>query len=350
MGKEKNKVGSRLSASELNCFKRVVIPTNLKLKTESNFNESNFNDVKAIIRRHTESLLKLFRSGQVKEDVVQKNSLDLLNELNGLFGEQFRVLNKTSGSNEIKYKTVLTNEIHEHVANVNGETDEVMFFGSVCVHYIEDKALREDLSATNHLTEALAELKGFAEAFKSACGREARWFWGIMRNGVDWLFLRRHFSRGSVMFAVTEPIKIAEDPTSQSSSSRSAAEFVFDESNLNAVTTFVCNIMSDVHELTKIIGQVGRGEVSESDEESHEDGSEAGDSDEEHDDYEDNDKKRERDEEEEELPDPKKQTIAKGGHGSKHQKSLSGLSVYDMIGRWNYLHSLPLAMRKYVEV
>ena len=343
-GKEKEKDGSRLSTVELNCFRRVVIPAaQLKLKSDS-----TFADVKAIIRKHTENLLITFRSGQVKEDVVQSNSLALLNELNGLFGAQFDVLNKTTGSNEIKYKTILLNDISEHVANVNGETDEVLLFHAVCVQYFEDKALKEVLNASKHLAEALAELKGFAEAFKSACGREAPCFWGIMRNGTHWLFLRRVFSDGTVTFANTVPIKIAEDPTSQSNSS---GESVFNESNLDVVTKLVCNIMTDVLKLTSIIEQVGIGEASPDEEAQY--GSDAGDEDNE-DEF--NSKKRGRDDDDdqEESSDPKKQTITKGGLGSKQsqlqQSSLSGLSAYDMIGRWNYLHTLPLAMRKYVVV
>lgn len=341
-GKEKEKDGSRLSTVELNCFRRVVIPAaQLKLKSDS-----KFADVKAIIRKHTENLLITFRSGQVKEDVVQSNSLALLNELNGLFGAQFDVLNKTTGSNEIKYKTILLNDISEHVANVNGETDEVLLFHAVCVQYFEDKALKEVLNASKHLAEALAELKGFAEAFKSACGREAPCFWGIMRNGTHWLFLRRVFSDGTVTFANTVPIKIAEDPTSQSNSS---GESVFNESNLDVVTKLVCNIMTDVLKLTSIIEQVGIGEASPDEEAQY--GSDAGDEDNE-DEF--NIKKRGRDDDDdqEESSDPKKQTITKGGLGSKQsqlqQSSLSGLSAYDMIGRWNYLHTLPLAMRNYV--
>lgn len=341
-GKEKEKDGSRLSTVELNCFRRVVIPAaQLKLKSDS-----KFADVKAIIRKHTENLLITFRSGQVKEDVVQSNSLALLNELNGLFGAQFDVLNKATGSNEIKYKTILLNDISEHVANVNGETDEVLLFHAVCVQYFEDKALKEVLNASKHLAEALAELKGFAEAFKSACGREAPCFWGIMRNGTHWLFLRRVFSDGTVTFANTVPIKIAEDPTSQSNSS---GESVFNESNLDVVTKLVCNIMTDVLKLTSIIEQVGIGEASPDEEAQY--GSDAGDEDNE-DEF--NSKKRGRDDDDdqEESSDPKKQTITKGGLGSKQsqlqQSSLSGLSAYDMIGRWNYLHTLPLAMRNYV--
>ena len=346
-GKEKEKDGSRLSTVELNCFRRVVIPTaQLKLKSDS-----KFADVKAIIRKHTENLLITFRSGQVKEDVVQSNSLALLNELNGLFGAQFDVLNKTTGSNEIKYKTILLNDISEHVANVNGETDEVLLFHAVCVQYFEDKALKEVLNASKHLAEALAELKGFAEAFKSACGREAPCFWGIMRNGTHWLFLRRVFSDGTVTFANTVPIKIAEDPTSQSNSS---GESVFNESNLDVVTKLVCNIMTDVLKLTSIIEQVGIGEASldNSDEEAQY-GSDAGDEDNE-DEFNSKKRGRDNDDDQEESSDPKKQTITKGGLGSKQsqlqQSSLSGLSAYDMIGRWNYLHTLPLAMRNYVVV
>jgi hypothetical protein len=275
----------------------------------------------------------------------------MLNDLNDLLNTQFRVLNKTSGSSEIKYQTVLMNDICQHIANVNGETDEVLLFHAVCAQYFEDKALKEVLNASMHLAEALAELKGFAEAFKSACGREAPCFWGIMRNGTHWLFLRRVFSDGTVTFANTVPIKIAEDPTSQSNSS---GESVFNESNLDVVTKLVCNIMTDVLKLTSIIEQVGIGEASldKSDEEAQY-GSDAGDEDNE-DEF--NSKKhgRDNDDDQEESSDPKKQTITKGGLGSKQsqlqQSSLSGLSAYDMIGRWNYLHTLPLAMRKYVVV
>jgi hypothetical protein len=254
IGKEKEKQGSRLSSNELNCFKRVEISTAVMLKSSSYFDR-----VKAIIKRHTESLLILFRAGQVGEDVVQSNSLAMLNDLYGLLNTQFRVLNKTSGSSEIKYQTVLMDGICQHIANVNGETDEVLLFRNVCVHYFEDKALKENLMSAKHLAEAFVELKGFAEAFKSACGIEAPRFWGIMRNGVDWLFLRRRFANGISTYLQTTPFKIVEVPTSQSSNSSASA---FDEANLDIVTTFVCNILTDVEKLTSIINQVVRDDAS----------------------------------------------------------------------------------------
>ncbi|RYH02507.1 hypothetical protein EON65_47735 [archaeon] len=51
-----------------------------------------------------------------------------------------------------------------------------------CV-YFEDEALKVEVGT---LCGAFAHLKGFVAAFKQFTGKkEARLFWGIMRNGVD---------------------------------------------------------------------------------------------------------------------------------------------------------------------
>ena len=118
-------------------------------------------------------------------------------KLVSLYSNQFRIYRKSSDHSKLSYSTILTDPVTgETVSVVRGETDEVVYYNNVCLLMIEDQSLCKGLTETAALAQTFAELKGFAERYKSAVLKEPKKFWGILRTGKKSSFVLRIFKEG----------------------------------------------------------------------------------------------------------------------------------------------------------
>lgn len=200
--KNKEKNGKSLTTADLNCFTYVTssIPSPTTKKYKDTLKHPLFQPIKEIVNEYTRKMQEHDKMKNFDEvQFVQPNSYDMIVKLVALYSNQFCSYQKSSDQSKLSYSTVLTDPATGMiVSTVKGETDEVVYYNNVCLLLIEDKNLSKSLVEPGVLAQTFAELKGFAERYKSSVFKEPQKFWGILRTGKKWSFVLRVFQNGKI--------------------------------------------------------------------------------------------------------------------------------------------------------
>ncbi len=148
-------------------------------------------------------------------------------------------LGEKKGQIQTKYHTIILD--NDETFKISGESDAVIFYNNTCVFVWEDKNLDKTLTTANEKGQIIAEVKGFAEAFKKATRVEPTVFPGVLTSGVVFSISRYIFRNGGSSLHLTQPLSLVNE------------KYEIIEENVMAVTKLLIDNLLYCGKLMKVI-------------------------------------------------------------------------------------------------
>ena len=241
-------IGSGSGSKVLGCFN--VVHSHIGEEEMAELMASaNFAAIRTIVENQTKKIRDLYNDGKFAETTyVQPNTVALLESLTKLFEVEdkptLEVKVKAKDETQfISYSTSVFDGCGNIVGDMSGETDEAVLYDDVVIWFFEDKALDVSINTPNAKSQALTELKAFAEKFINSTGYNPNAFWGVLRNGRSWTFVLRVKRNCSVGFSYYGPFELFGDDINAA----------VNEQSLNYVAAFLCACVANMKYLMSLV-------------------------------------------------------------------------------------------------